>query len=156
MVKNPVSLNSKVTHKYDDIIHIDYPYEKDETKHPRMAIEERAKIFSPFAALKGHEEAITAKTKIVVPKIELSEEAKEYINLQLDKIKQLLSKGIHPIVTVVYFQMNFLIGEEEGEYIQFTGVVSKLDQTSGILQVVDKKLRLENIYRIESKELDGV
>jgi hypothetical protein len=41
---------------YKDII--DLPYPRDDwnflMKHPRMSIESRAKIFSPFAALRGH------------------------------------------------------------------------------------------------------
>ena len=48
---------------YDDIINLPYP--RDDwnflMKHPRMSIANRAKIFSPFAALRGHNESI-AKT----------------------------------------------------------------------------------------------
>ncbi|MDO4166384.1 MAG: hypothetical protein Q4D32_03155 [Eubacteriales bacterium] len=52
------------THKYDDIIHMTYPLEnRDVAKHPPMSRADRAKIFSPFAALKGYEEAIEAKQK---------------------------------------------------------------------------------------------
>ncbi len=50
------------THKYDDIIHMKYPLEcHDTVKYPPMSRTDRAKIFSPFAALKGYEEAIAAK-----------------------------------------------------------------------------------------------
>lgn len=45
-----------ITHKYDDIIEVQYPF-KDIEKIRTMTIEERAKIFAPFAALKGHSEA---------------------------------------------------------------------------------------------------
>jgi len=41
--------------KYDDIINMEYPFN---TTRPRMPMEERAKIFLPFAALKGFEEAV--------------------------------------------------------------------------------------------------
>jgi len=45
---------------YKDII--DLPYPRDDwnflMKHPRMSIANRAKIFSPFAALRGHNEKI--------------------------------------------------------------------------------------------------
>ena len=37
----------------------------------------RAKQFMPFAALKGYDIALRAKEKILVPKIELSEEIAE-------------------------------------------------------------------------------
>ena len=42
-------------------------------------MDNRAKQFVPFAAVKGYEEALRAKEKIVEEKIELSEERKEEI-----------------------------------------------------------------------------
>ena len=155
MVKNPVSLDTKSTDQYDDIIHMEYPLKSMDTiKHPRMMIEDRAKIFAPFAALKGYEEAIEAKQKIIVPRIELSEESKEYLDLQLGKMERLLISGQHPIVTVVYFQKDKLSIEDGGEYVRFTGMVAKLDQTSRILQIVEKRLYLDDIYEIEGEDLD--
>lgn len=155
MVKNPVSLDAKATQNYNDIIHREYPLKSaDIIKHPRMKVEDRAKIFAPFAALKGYEEAIAAKQKIVVARIELSEEAKEYLDIRLGRIEQLLIKGLHPIITVIYFQNDKLRSEDKGEYIRFTGMVAKFDQSSRILQIVEKRLRLEDIYRIEGENLD--
>lgn len=154
MVKNPVSLDGKATHKFDSIINMEYPLKgADQRKHPRMLIEDRAKIFAPFAALKGYEEAIKAKQRIVVPRIELSEEAKEYLDLQLGKIGGLLAKDLHPIISVVYFQKEKERFEEGGEYLQFTGMVAKFSETSRILQIVEKRLPLEDIYHIEGEEL---
>lgn len=156
MVRNPVSLGAKVTHKYDDIINIEYPLKHSDTiKHPRMSIQDRAKIFAPFAALKGYEEAITTKQKIVVSRIELSEESKECLDLQLGKIKQLLAMGQHPIVTVVYFQKDNVSNENGGEYIQFTGMIAKFDESSHVLQIVEKRILLEDVYRIEG-DLDTI
>jgi hypothetical protein len=47
---------------YKDIINLPYP--RDDwnflMKHPRMNVEDRAKIFHPFAALRGHAEALDA------------------------------------------------------------------------------------------------
>lgn len=155
MVKNPVSLEAKATNNYDDIINIEYPLRNsDIIKHPRMKVEDRAKIFAPFAALKGYEEAIAAKQKVTVPRIDLSEEIKEYLDLQLGKIERLLHSGHHPIITVVFFKKDKVNNEEGGEYIQFTGMAAKFDHTSRILQIVDKRLRLDDIYSIEGEELD--
>lgn len=157
MVKNPVSLDAKATQKYDDIIHMEYPLKSsDRIKHPRMKAEDRAKIFAPFAALRGYEEAITAKQKIVIPRIELSEEAREYLDLQLAKMERLLEKGQHPVITVVFFQRekDKVYIEDSGEYIQFTGMVAKLDLTSRVLQIVDKRLRLDDIYGLEGEDLE--
>lgn len=56
---------NKNCHKYDDIIGMEYPLKShDEVRYPRMDIGDRAKIFSPFSALKGYEEAIEEKNKV--------------------------------------------------------------------------------------------
>ena len=150
-------MEARATHKYDDIIHLEYPLKSSNIrKHPRMKLEDRAKIFAPFAALKGHEEAIEAKQRIVVPRIELSEEVKEYLDFQLRRIDRLLMKGQHPIITVVYFQKNKLNQESCGEYLQFTGMVAKFDPSSRMLQIVDKRLSLEDIYDIQGEGLDQI
>ena len=49
--------------KYKDIINMERPVhdgDEFEAKHPRMSRQARAKIFAPFAALKGHDEAINS------------------------------------------------------------------------------------------------
>ncbi|SHI53745.1 hypothetical protein [Fibrobacter sp. UWP2] len=47
---------------YKDIIDLPYPQNDWNflMKHPRMAVVDRAKIFHPFAALRGHAEALDA------------------------------------------------------------------------------------------------
>ena len=47
---------------YSDIIDLPYPQNDWNflIKHPRMSVEDRAKIFHPFAALRGHAEALDA------------------------------------------------------------------------------------------------
>ena len=143
--------------KYDDILNMEYPLKSaDRIKHPRMSLADRAKIFSPFAALKGYEEAIEAKQKIVVPRIELSEESKEYLDGQLNKIEALLEVKQHPIITTVYFQKDKNCGDEGGEYIQFTGMVAKFDPTSRVIQIVEKRLKLDDIYSIEGEDLNSL
>ena len=42
---------------YDDIIEMKYPFDRP-SRHSHMSIADRAKIFMPFAALKGYETAI--------------------------------------------------------------------------------------------------
>ena len=51
-------------------------------KH-KMPIEDRAKQFMPFAALKGLPEALAAKEKDTVPKIELSGEMAEELDQKM-------------------------------------------------------------------------
>lgn len=102
---------------------------------PKMDRTERAKQFMPFAALKGYEEALREKERIVVPKIELSEEMKE----ELDFIMQDIQKN--DMIKVIYFQKD--------EYLQVTGLVSGLDKDAGILKVVNTKIVFANILKIE-------
>lgn len=47
---------------YKDIINLPYPRNDWNflMKHPRMSMTDRAKIFHPFAALRGHSEALDA------------------------------------------------------------------------------------------------
>lgn len=52
-----------------------------------MSRENRAKQFMPFAALKGLEEALEKKEKIVVPKAELCDDYKEQLDFRLSQMR---------------------------------------------------------------------
>ena len=101
----------------------------------KMSREQRAKQFMPFAALKGYEEALREKEKIIVPKIELSEEMKDEIGRTLSVIKK------NDMARVVYFN-----GEE---YEEITGMVSNISLDSRILKIVNTKILFSDIYRLE-------
>ena len=95
-------------------------------------MENRAKQFMPFAALKGYEAALRAKEKIVVPKMELSEEKKEELNRKMQQIHK------NDMITVVYFS--------KGEYLQMEGLVSRVDITAKVLKVVNTRIAFSDIY----------
>ena len=101
----------------------------------KMPIEERAKQFMPFAALRGLPDALAAKEKVLVPKIELSPEMAE----ELDRQMHLIAKG--KMATVVYFN--------NGEYIKITGLVARIDETSRILQIVNTRIPFGDILQVE-------
>lgn len=101
----------------------------------KMPIEERAKQFMPFAALRGLPDALAAKEKVLVPKIELSPEMAE----ELDRRMHLIAKG--KMATVVYFS--------NGEYIKITGLVARIDETGRILQIVNTKIPFDDILQVE-------
>ncbi len=101
----------------------------------KMPIEERAKQFIPFAALRGLPDVLAAKEKVLVPRIELSPEMAE----ELDRRMHLITKG--KMTTVVYFN--------NGEYIKITGLAARIDETSRILQIVNTKIRFEDILQVE-------
>lgn len=100
----------------------------------KMSREERAKQFMPFAALKGYPDALRKKEKIVVPKMELSEEYQEELDHKLRQVHK------NDMVTVVYFCNN--------EYLKLTGMVSRIDESSRILKIVNTRIAFEDLYDI--------
>lgn len=55
-----------MTDSYEDIIDKKRPVHDNDDfsiRHPKMSQEDRAKIFAPFAALKGYEEALEESSK---------------------------------------------------------------------------------------------
>ena len=96
---------------------------------------DRASQFMPFAALKGFEEALAAKEKIIVPKVELSEDALEYLDFQISKLR------VGDRVTVVYY--------EDDNYVKKTGMVTKINLQAGYLTVVTTDIGFEDIRDIQ-------
>lgn len=102
-------------------------------------MENRAKQFMPFAALKGYEEALRAKEKIVVEKIELSEERKAELDFKLHQIQK------NDMITVVYFLKD--------EYIKLEGMVSRLDIDARVIKIVNTKIPFDDIYEISGENI---
>lgn len=100
-----------------------------------MFVEERAKQFMPFAALKGLPEALAAREKITVDKHLLTEEKANELDF---KIKQLTPGAM---ATVIYYHND--------EYIKITGKVARIDTTSRLLQIVNTKIAFDDMYDIE-------
>ena len=98
-------------------------------------MDNRAKQFVPFAAVKGFEEALRARERITVEKIELSEERKAELDYKLHQIQK------RDIITVVYF--------DKDEYVKVEGMVSRMDIDARILKVVNTKIPFDDIYEIE-------
>ena len=104
----------------------------------KMPMEKRAAQFLPFQAVKGLDEALLAKEKIVVPKIELSDEMYEELDKKMHKIR----KG--RIITCIYFH--------KGEYLKVTGMVARFDEVARILQIVDTKIPFDDILDVSYDE----
>ena len=110
--KNTVE-GKEVQKKYRDILYSSRP--EIPPGHTRMDINNRAKIFSPFAALRGYEEEIRSEGRdhLKGSKIELSEEEQEKLSEQLQKV----TKGRR--VAIRYFK--------DGFYEDIDGVVTCMD-----------------------------
>ena len=116
-----------VAQKYADILHLSRP--EPPVKYPRMALSNRAKIFSPFAALRGFDDEISSEgaSKLLVKKVELSDEEKDALSDKLLQVK----KGMK--VVVRYFMKT---AESTGKYISLTGTVVIIDPVYRELKVM--------------------
>ena len=74
------------------------------------------------------------KEKVVVPRMELSEEYREELDRKFAKVQK------NDMVTVIYFCQD--------EYLKKTGKVSKIEESSKILKIVNTKIHFEDIYDI--------
>ena len=99
-----------------------------------MSLENRAKQFAPFSAIRGLKEAMEKKEKIYVEKIILSPEMEEELDRKMHQIKT------GEMATVVYFS--------NGEYLKKTGLVARIDSNTRQIQIVDEKISFENLLDI--------
>lgn len=131
------------THKYDDIIHLPHHVS---TKHPHMALLDRAAQFSPFAALTGHEAAIKETARLTDERVELDENRKEALDMQLQWIEQHMAE--RPEVTFTYFKQDER--KSGGAYVTVTGVVKKIDVYEHRIVLEDGvNFGIEDIVEIE-------
>jgi len=153
--------------KYADVIRRGKPVhavnDSFAVKHPAMALGKRAKIFSPFDALKGFTEEVEAKDELYVERVELSEdECVELDNIIAD-LQELVcnssaARENNVTVTVTHFvpcvdENNEAYGYR-GQYVDTRGVVSCIDTSLRKTITVDgKTICFKDILKIEPKKL---
>lgn len=128
---------------YDDIIHL--PHHVSE-RHPQMSMYNRAAQFAPFAALTGHNAAITEAARLTEAEQELSESDAEVLNRKLAYLQSLDEK---PTISVTYFVPDDK--KEGGSYHTATGTVKSVEPDKGVLQFEDGT----GIPVIRIKDIDG-
>ena len=130
-----------VAQKYADILPLSRP--EPSYKHPQMTLSNRAKIFSPFAALRGYEEEIAAEGEDhrKIAKVELSEEDKGILSDKLLQVKKDME------VTVRFFETDDKTatiitptdpaksGTHLGNYRTITGTVVYIDPVYRELEI---------------------
>ena len=150
-----VLARGKPTHKKSDTFSI---------KHPSMDLEKRAKIFSPFDALKGFNEAIASKDILYEDRRVLSDEDIRHLNhaigilYNLTKTRQLAMEN-HVAVSVSYFapckdsdNEAFLV---RGRYQTLSGILQKVDPFHAKNIIIDGiEVRMSDILSIESQVFD--
>jgi len=96
---------------------------------------DRASQFMPFAALKGFEEALRGKEKIIVEKKELSEEALEFLDFQIANLE------VGTMATIIYF--------DEDKYLKKTGIISKINKEARYITIVTTDISFDDIKEIK-------
>lgn len=134
---------------YQDIIHLSRPF----SNHPKMAIANRAKLFTPFAALRGFDiEILTQEQdRLLVPQISLASDREE-------EIYRLLN-GLHQgdWATVSYFIPVKTIGNQTlGEYTMVSGEVKRVDDVEQLLVLEGASVPFGNIHSLVVQGLEGV
>ena len=134
---------------YQDIIHLSRPF----SNHPKMAIANRAKLFTPFAALRGFDiEILTQEQdRLLVPQISLASDREEEIYRVLN--------GLHQgdWATVSYFIPVKTIGNQTlGEYTMVSGEVKRVDDVEQLLVLEGASVLFGNIHSLAVQGLEGV
>ena len=104
----------------------------------KMPVQDRAKQFMPFSALKGLEEALREKEQQMEEKKVLSEERAEELTRKLSNI----IKG--DTVQVTYFK--------ENAYVTVSGTITGLDTVYQTLTVEERVIAIPDLYDITKQE----
>ena len=139
-----------MTKTYDDIIHLPRHVS---TKHPQMALIDRAAQFSPFAALTGHGAAINETARLTDERAELDEYMKDILRDKLQIIVERLKDK--PEVTFTYFQPDEM--KNGGAYVTVVGMVKKIDEYERIVVMTDaQEIPMDEIVDIKGQIFGGL
>lgn len=130
---------------YSDIMDMDKPI----SHHKPMDITHRAKIFAPFAALKGFEDCIRQKEIVYEEYPVLSEEQKDRLDQKIQMI------GIGHVLTVTYFLHNHPLDARKGQIQTVTGEVICWD-SSKYLQIGQAEIPVRDIIELSGDIFDGL
>lgn len=128
--------------KYDDII--DLPHHVSPNRTP-MSMTNRAAQFAPFAALSGHEEAISETGRLTSSKLDLSVDT-------LDKLSRRLMYAIEVQADIVinYFQPD--MHKNGGCYKETGGKIKRIDEMESLVVLTDgSSIPLDAVMGIEGE-----
>ena len=140
------------------------PMSRFRLKHPEMPCSRRAKIFAPFDALRGFNEAVASKEILYAGKPELGEDEKEDLDRKLAVLSRLTfsrraAKANTPVITVTYYlpcpdEYNDAYGVG-GTLETMTGVCSRVDtHVTHTIRVGEHDIPLEDVTSITGEVLD--
>ena len=131
-------------------------------RHPAMPLEKRAKIFSPFDALKGFNEAIASKEVIYESRRILSEEDMQMLDEKLNILLTFTINGKTARANRVSVEVTYFSPiddpdtvEPQGRYLTASGILRKVDDfTRRIVFEDDTVIPMDDIIAIDSPVLD--
>ena len=135
-------------------------YDPFRIRHPMMDARHRAKIFSPFDALKGFSEAVAAKDVLYEDRPELTPEDSAELRRRLTVLHNLtynsrMARANRIEIFVTYFapcpdeeQENY---EQRGKYKTITGICYNVDTEVEQTITIDRiKIPPDNVSKIEA------
>ena len=134
---------------YQDILYCSRPV----SRHPKMSIENRAKLFTPFSALRGFDiEILTQEQdRLLMPQISLASDREEEIYRVLN--------GLHQgdWATVTYFvPVKHIAQQLLGEYTVVSGEVKRVDDVEQLLVLEGYPIPFGNIHALTVQGMEGV
>ena len=143
-------LGQQTARKYADILQQSRPDSAESRcRHPRMSLQNRAKIFSPFAALRGYDDELAEEKQRSrrVPRRTLTEEAVQDLS---DRLMQ-VTRGME--ITVEYFRADTAHPAVPplGEYVVCTGVVEAIDPVYRTLRLAGTVIPFEDLWAIQGE-----
>lgn len=155
--------------KYIEVVRKGKPehqkYDSFYLKHPPMDLSKRAKIFSPFDALKGFNEAVASKEIQYEERKELNDEDKRILDITLNTLYNLTINSrlaIENNITaeVTYFVQCTDIENDaymlKGRYITTKGTVKKVDPTiNKTIKIDDTEIQIADIIKIDCSDIKG-
>ncbi len=135
-------------------------YDAFRIRHPKMAVDHRAKIFASFDALKGFGEAICAREVLYMDRIELSGEAQAELNRRLSVLHALTQNSRLAREHRIWIEVTYYVpcADERseafgfrGQYRTIRGVCRGVDpELSRTLRVDETAIAFEDILRLEN------
>ena len=131
-------------------------------RHPKMPLGQRAKIFSPFSALRGFEQAIDEKRCLYVEKRELNEEEQAALDQTLrflhERTANLRTAKENAVRATVTYYVPCADESHEaygcrGSYERFEGIVWRVDPLlRGTLLIGEREIDLDDVASIKIEE----
>jgi hypothetical protein len=117
-------------------------------RHPSMPASSRAKIFTPFAALKGYDQALAHKKRHTAPFRLLADDERLTINRRLQHLYSLLSDRQTPMLKLIYFTPDSDF-PDRGITTEQTGKLAAIDPVQHTITLAGKEaVPFHHLYAI--------